>query len=81
MYSKEEFKNTEFHIQKEAPRNCIKKIEENCKRQEQLVYFYRSKILYRNHDTNNYTEASTRILKDILFNRTELKIIQFCGFI
>lgn len=73
MYSKseEEFKNTESRIKKEAHKNFIKGFEKNCKRQEQWLRFYRSNILYRNHDTNNYAEASILILKDILLNRTK----------
>ncbi|KAL5238208.1 hypothetical protein ACI65C_005618 [Semiaphis heraclei] len=73
MYSmsEEEFKNIESRIKNEAPTNFIKRFEKNCKRQDQWVHFYRSRILYRNHDTNNYAEASIRIMKDILLNRTK----------
>lgn len=73
MYSKseEEFKNIKARIKNEAPINFIKRFEKNCKKQEQWVHFYRSRILYRNHDTNNYAKASIRILKDILLNRTK----------
>jgi len=69
--SEEEFKNIEYRIKNEAPTNCIKIFEKNSKRQEQWVRFYRSRILYRNHDTNIYAKAYIRIMKDILLNRTK----------
>lgn len=73
MYSesKNDFQIIEARIKKEAPDNFIKRFENNCKRQEQWVRYHRSKIIYRNHDTNNYAEASIRIIKDILLNRTK----------
>jgi len=73
MYSesKNDFQIIVDRIKKEAPDNFIKRFENNCKRQEQWVRYHRSKIIYRNHNTNNYAEASIRIMKDILLNRTK----------
>jgi len=60
MYSesKNDFQIVEARIKKEAPVNFIKRFENNCKRQKQWVRYHRSNIIYRNHDTNNYAEAS-----------------------
>ncbi|KAL5246044.1 hypothetical protein ACI65C_013452 [Semiaphis heraclei] len=40
-------------------------------KKDQWVRLYRRNILYRNNETNNYAEASIRIIKDILLNRTK----------
>lgn len=49
----------------------IKRFQRNYDRKEQWVKLYRLNILYRNHETNNYAEASIRIIKDILLSRTK----------
>ncbi|KAH8021050.1 hypothetical protein HPB51_012334 [Rhipicephalus microplus] len=41
------------------------------RRQEQWVQLYRLDVLTRGHNTNNFVEATTRVLKDIILNRVE----------
>uniref|UniRef100_A0A2S2PH68 Uncharacterized protein n=1 Tax=Schizaphis graminum TaxID=13262 RepID=A0A2S2PH68_SCHGA len=51
--------------------NFVQRFEKNYNRKEQWITFYRLHILYRNHETNNYAEASIRVIKDILLSRTK----------
>lgn len=51
--------------------NFVQRFEKNYNRKEQWIKLYRLDILYRNHDTNNYAEASIRVIKDILLSRTK----------
>ncbi|KAF0734469.1 SWIM-type domain-containing protein [Aphis craccivora] len=51
--------------------NFVQRFEKNYNRKEQWIKFYRLHILYRNHETNNYAEASIRVIKDILLSRTK----------
>lgn len=51
--------------------NFVQRFEKNYKRKEQWIKLYRLDILYRNHETNNYAEASIRVIKDILLSRTK----------
>lgn len=51
--------------------NFVQRFEKNYNRKEQWIKFYRLYILYRNHETNNYTETSIRVIKDILLSRTK----------
>ncbi|KAL5239393.1 hypothetical protein ACI65C_006803 [Semiaphis heraclei] len=48
-----------------------KRFERNFNRKEEVIKLYRLHILYRNHETNNYAEASIRVVKDILLSRTK----------
>lgn len=52
-------------------KNFVQRFEKNYNRKEQWIKFYRLHILYRNHETNNYAEASIRVIKDILISRTK----------
>lgn len=40
-------------------------------RKEEWVKLFRFDIIHRGHETNNYAEASIRILKDIILTRTK----------
>lgn len=51
--------------------NFVQRFENNLNRKEQWIKLYRLDILYRSHETNNYAEASIRIIKDILLSRTK----------
>jgi len=51
--------------------NFVQRFEKNYNRKEQWIKLYRLHILYRNHETNNYAEASIRVIKDILLCRTK----------
>lgn len=51
--------------------NFVKRFETNYNRKEEWIRLYRLDLLYRNHETNNYAEASIRIIKDILLCRTK----------
>ncbi|KAH8034017.1 hypothetical protein HPB51_018528 [Rhipicephalus microplus] len=41
------------------------------RRQEEWVQLYRLDVLTRGHNTNNFAEATRRVLKDIILNRVE----------
>ncbi|KAL3190264.1 hypothetical protein MRX96_019803 [Rhipicephalus microplus] len=41
------------------------------RRQEEWVQLYRLDVLTRGHNTNNFAEATIRVLKDIILNRVE----------
>ncbi|KAL3199497.1 hypothetical protein MRX96_043886 [Rhipicephalus microplus] len=41
------------------------------RRQEERVQLYRLDVLTRGHNTNNFAEATIRVLKDIILNRVE----------
>ena len=47
-------------------KNFVHSLHANLERQHEWVAFHRLKLITRNHDTNNYAEASIRILKDIV---------------
>ncbi|KAL5239392.1 hypothetical protein ACI65C_006802 [Semiaphis heraclei] len=51
--------------------NFVQRFERNFNRKEEVIKLYRLHILYRNHETNNYAEASIRVVKDILLSRTK----------
>ncbi|KAL3183306.1 hypothetical protein MRX96_000285 [Rhipicephalus microplus] len=42
------------------------------RRQEEWVQLYRLDVLTRGHNTNNFAEATIRVLKDIILNRVEV---------
>jgi len=75
MYSEceNDFKNAVAEVETDAKKytNFIKRFMNNCKRYEQWVLYKRFNTTYRNHNTNNYAEASIRVLKDILLHRTK----------
>lgn len=75
MYSEceNDFKNAVAEIETDANKytHFIKRFKNNCKRYEQWVLYKRLDTTYRNHNTNNYAEASIRVLKDILLHRTK----------
>lgn len=75
MYSEceNDFKNTVAEVETDAKKytHFIKRFMNNCKRYEQWVLYKGFDINYRNHNTNNYAEASIRVLKDILLHRTK----------
>ncbi|KAH8041434.1 hypothetical protein HPB51_015492 [Rhipicephalus microplus] len=41
------------------------------RRQEEWVQLYRLDVLTRGHNTNNFAEATIRVLKDVILNRVE----------
>ena len=46
-----------------------KRVDEFLRRKEELVKLFRDHLLIRVHHTNNYAEATMRILKDIILQR------------
>lgn len=61
----------EIRCTSESHNNFVRRFEGNFNRKDQWVRLYRRNTLYRNNETNNYAEASIRIIKDILLNRTK----------
>jgi len=75
MYSEnqQDFENSVNKIREELNNysNFVKRFEVNYQRRDQWVRHYRLDTLYRNNETNNYAEASIRIIKNIILNRTK----------
>jgi len=63
----------------------VKRLHGNLERQQEWVAQHRSNLITRSHDTNNFAEASIRIMKDILLHRTKafniVALVEFCGLI
>lgn len=61
----------------------VKRLHNNLERQEEWVALHRQELLTRCHNTNNYAEASIRIIKDIILNRTKAfnvtALVEFCS--
>lgn len=49
----------------------LDRFHKNLKRKQEWVKLFRSEVIIRGHQTNNYAEASIRILKDIVLSRTK----------
>ncbi|XP_049517010.1 uncharacterized protein LOC119440447 [Dermacentor silvarum] len=49
----------------------LSRVEAFLDRKEEWVLLFRSKLTTRGHNTNNFAEASIRILKDIVLSRTK----------
>jgi len=75
MYSEnlQDFESSVKEIREELNNytNFVKRFEVNYQRRDQWVRLYRLGTLYRNNETNNYAEASIRIIKDIILSRTK----------
>jgi hypothetical protein len=63
----------------------VTRLRKNLERKEQWVELFRSEFTTRHANTNNYAEASIRILKDIILRRTKafnvVALVEFCGTI
>ena len=63
----------------------VKRLHDNLERQEEWVALHRVSRITRSHDTNNFAEASIRIMKDILLHRTKafniVALVEFCSII
>jgi hypothetical protein len=63
----------------------VSRMKKNLTREEEWVNFHRNKHITRNNNTNNYAEASIRILKDVVLSRTKafnvVALVEFCGTI
>lgn len=49
----------------------VARVESFLARQEEWVLLFRTGVATRGHNTNNFAEATIRVLKDIVLNRTE----------
>jgi len=63
----------EIRCSPESHSNFVRRFEGNFNRKDQWVRLYRRNILYRNNETNNYAEASIRIIKDILLQNKSIQ--------
>ena len=63
----------------------VKRLHGNLERQQEWVARHRVNLITRSHDTNNYAEASIRIMKDVILHRTKafnvVALVEFCGVI
>jgi len=69
--SEEELHNSTKVIRKQPEKNFVKRTEDFLLRQKEWVLFHRRGIITRNNNTNNYSEATMRVLKDIVLERTK----------
>lgn len=49
----------------------VKRVDTFLQRQEEWVALFRADTATRGHNTNNFAEATSRVLKDIVLNRVE----------
>ena len=62
--------------------NVLKRVKEMQDNEEQWAIAYRSELCMRGKHTNNYSEASVRILKDRVFERTRAyNLVQLFQFL
>lgn len=63
----------------------VARLHKNLARKEQWVDLFRRSLTTRHANTNNYAEATIRILKDIILRRTKafnvVALVEFCGTI
>jgi len=90
VYSKtdEDFQDSMNNInQLENNQKFKDRLHENLKRSNQWLMLYRisNSLITRNNQTNNYSEASIRILKEIVLERTKaytiVALIEFIAII
>lgn len=48
----------------------VKRFKKNLERKNEWLLLFRQKLITRNHNTNNLSEASVRVLKDIVLQRS-----------
>ena len=63
----------------------VKRLHDNLERQQEWVALHRVHLITRSHHTNNFAEASIRVMKDILLHRTKafniVALVEFCGVV
>ncbi|KAH7948386.1 hypothetical protein HPB52_021093 [Rhipicephalus sanguineus] len=59
------------NLQESCHTAYLARVEAFLEQKEQWVLLYRTKLRTRGHNTNNFAEASIRILKDIVLSRTK----------
>ncbi|KAL1470850.1 hypothetical protein MTO96_040252 [Rhipicephalus appendiculatus] len=50
---------------------CVARAKAFLQKQEEWVLLFRSNVTTRGHNTNNFAEATIRVLKDIVLSRAE----------
>jgi len=84
MYAEEENEVvTVMHEIMSVPHKGFKsRVQHYFDRKEEWILCYRKNIITRNNNTNNYAEASIRVLKDIVLGRTKafnvIALVEFC---
>lgn len=69
--SVEELADAFLELQESGFQNYIDRVSDFLDKKEEWVQVFRSNLMHRGHETNNYAEASIRILKDIILGRTK----------
>ncbi|XP_064454590.1 uncharacterized protein LOC135365803 [Ornithodoros turicata] len=70
-HSEEELDAATANLQSQSHPGYTARVEAMLERKEEWVLLFRNTITIRGHNTNNFAEASIRILKDIILNRTK----------
>ncbi|XP_054719357.1 uncharacterized protein LOC129228699 [Uloborus diversus] len=81
--SEEELQTAYENLLKETERypEFVKRFLKFFERREDWVKWYRRNLITRQNNTNNYAEASIRILKDVILHRTKaFNVVALCEF-
>lgn len=67
----EQLANAILELEESGFQKYIDRVSNFLSRKEEWLQIFRSTLMHRGHETNNYAEASIRILKDIILGRTK----------
>nr|XP_050030143.1 uncharacterized protein LOC126526279 [Dermacentor andersoni] len=69
--SPEKLESATIKLRESSQTSYFSRVEAFLNRKEEWVLMFCTKVITRGHNTNNFAEASIRILKDILLSRTK----------
>ncbi|XP_070377134.1 uncharacterized protein [Dermacentor albipictus] len=69
--SPEKLESATIKLRESSQTSYFSRVEAFLNRKEEWVLMFRNKVITRGHNTNNFAEASIRILKDIVLSRTK----------
>lgn len=69
--SQEDLANAFLELEQTGFSDYVERVKKNLDRKTEWVQLFRSELMHRGHETNNYAEANIRILKDIVLTRTK----------
>ncbi|XP_050034843.3 uncharacterized protein [Dermacentor andersoni] len=69
--SPEKLESATIKLRESSQASYISRVEPFLNRKEEWVLLFCTKLITRGHNTNNFAEASIRILKDIVLSRTK----------
>ncbi|XP_075535115.1 uncharacterized protein LOC142570640 [Dermacentor variabilis] len=69
--SLEKLQSATIKLRESSQTSYFSRVEAFVNRKEEWVLIFRTKVITRGHNTNNFAEESIRILKDIVLSRTK----------